>query len=307
MRLQVSKSIGALLIAGLITLANLAQAQPTAHYGPGSEGIKAATLPPPGWYVRDYNIAYYSDRLNGPQGHKSNLASDARAFTYVNLPRLIWITEQKVLGGYIGFDALLPLQYADLDVKNAGPATINHSTFGVGDLFGEVTWSTHMKQFDLSLGCGVWAPTGDSSGKPPAFPTTMAGQGYWANMLTAGATWYPDEAKKWSLSALNRYEFNFSKEDAGMTPGQAYTVEGGLSYALAKTIDAGPIAYYQQQVTGDDGTVQRAHGRVVGVGPEISAFFPKCMLGLSLRYAYEVMAESRFQGQTVTLTITKRL
>jgi hypothetical protein len=43
-----TKSIGSLLIAGLFTLPNLVQAQPTAHYVPGSEGIKAATLPPPG-------------------------------------------------------------------------------------------------------------------------------------------------------------------------------------------------------------------------------------------------------------------
>ncbi len=110
--------------------------------------------------MRDYNVAYYSDRLNGPQGYKSGLASDARAFTYVNLPRLLWITDQKVLGGYIGFDALIPLQYADLDVKNAGPATINHSTFGVGDLFAETTWSMHTKQFDFSLGCWRVGPDG---------------------------------------------------------------------------------------------------------------------------------------------------
>src|ERR1035441_3216674 len=37
---------------------------------------------------------------------------------------------------------------------------------------------------------------------------TLPGNGYWTEMLTAGATWYPDDAKKWSLSALNRYEFS---------------------------------------------------------------------------------------------------
>ena len=61
MRTQLTKSIGGLLIAGLLALPNLVQAQPTAHYVPGAEGIKAASLPPPGFYVRDYNSFYYSD------------------------------------------------------------------------------------------------------------------------------------------------------------------------------------------------------------------------------------------------------
>ncbi len=28
-----------------------------------------------------------------------------------NVPPLLWITDTKVLGGYLGLDALLPLQY----------------------------------------------------------------------------------------------------------------------------------------------------------------------------------------------------
>lgn len=48
MRTQLIKSLGSLLIAGLLTLPVFVQAQPTAHYAPGLEGIKAATLPPPG-------------------------------------------------------------------------------------------------------------------------------------------------------------------------------------------------------------------------------------------------------------------
>ncbi len=302
MKRQLIKSIGSLLIAGLFAFPTLVEAQPTAHYGPGSEGIKAASLPPPGIYFRDYNIAYYSDTRNDAHGDKIN-ALDAKAFSYVNLPRIIWITDLQVLGGYVGLDALLPLQYADLDIQ---PGVIDRHSWTAGDLFGEVTWSKHTQQFDFSLGEGVWAPTGDSSGKAPAFPTTDAGQGYWAQMLTAGATWYIDKEKRWALSALNRYEFNYAKKDADMTPGQAYTVEGGLSYGVSKTVDVGAIGYYQQQVTGDSGPVQREHGRVAAIGPEVSAFFPKATFGVSLRYAYEFLAESRFQGHTFTLTLTKR-
>jgi hypothetical protein len=304
MRTQPTKIIGALLIAGLLTLPSLVQAQPTAHYVPGSEGIKAATLPPPGIWLRDYNAFYYSDQLNDTKGNK-NAAADAKAFVYANVPRLLWITDTKVLDGYLGMDALLPLVYTELKANTPG-GPFHDQTFGVGDLFFEGTWSSHLKQWDLALGVGVWAPTGDTQTENP----TYAGKGNWGEMLTAGATWYPDQEKRWALSVLNRYEFNQQQEDTStpITPGQAYTVEGGLSYGITKTIDVGAVGYYQQQVTGDTGTaaMQRAHGRVAAIGPEVSAFFPSMMLGVSLRYEYEFLAESRLQGNTVTLTLTKK-
>jgi hypothetical protein len=301
MRTQLTKSLGSLLIAGLLALPSFVQAQPTAHYVPGSEGIKAATLPPPGLWLRDYNSFYYADQVNDSQGHKIGVA-DAKAFVYANVPRLLWITDVKPLGGYLGVDALVPLVYTEIKANTAG-GPFHNQTFGVGDLFFEGTWSWHLKQWDLALGAGAWAPTGDFSMNNP----TRAGQGYWTEMLTAGATWYPDQEKKWALSVLNRYEFNDIQRDTHIRRGQAYTVEGGLSYGVTKTVDIGAIGYYQQQVTEDSGPgASSERDRVAGIGPEVSAFFPSVMLGVSLRYAYEFMAESRLQGNTVTLTITKK-
>jgi len=216
-------------------LANSTDAQPSAHYVPGSEGIKGASLPPPGFWLRDYNYFYFSDSRNDPSGNKID-GLDANAFIYANIPRLLWITETKVLGGYLGMDALIPLAYTDLNIK-AGPNTlINNNTFGVGDLFAEGTWSSHVMQFDFALGAGVWAPTGNSSDQSIQTPTTMAGLGYWTYMLTAGATWYIDDEKKWSVSALNRYEFSTEKEDTETIPGQAYKL----------MVDVGSLFYEQR-------------------------------------------------------------
>ncbi len=297
MRIQLTKPIGALLAAGLFALPNCLQAQPTAHYPTGLEGIKAATLPPPGVYLRDYNWFYYADHVNDAQGNK---VADQQAFIYAQVPRLLWITDAKVLDGYLGADALMPFMYKDL--KGVDDA------FSAGDFFFEGTWSGHWKQWDVGLGAGVWAPTGKFRAGNPIY----AGEGYWGEMLTAGATWYADEAKKWSISALNRYEFNQQQEDTDVTRGQTYTVEGGIGYALTKTdsqmIDIGAIGYYQQKVTGDSGPMQfqTPRNRVAAVGPEINAFFPKIMLIVSFRYAYEFLADNRLQGNTFTLTVTKR-
>jgi hypothetical protein len=275
------------------------QAQPSAHYVPGSEGIDCATLPPPGIYVRDYNLAYYSTRLNNSSGDNANVPN-FRAFTYANVPRVIWITDVKFLGGYLGVDGLVPLIYNDLRVPG-----YNQGTFGVGDVFGEGTLSWHIKQFDFALGSGVWMPEGDSP--TSAGPSTRAGLGYWTFMQTAGATWYVDDAKTWAVSLLNRYEFNTEQADTHITPGQAWTAEWGISKKFAKIVDVGPVGYYQQQVTTDSGPkVSSDRNRVAAVGPEVNVVIPKLMLFISARYEYEFLADSRAQGETATITLTKR-
>jgi hypothetical protein len=296
------RSIAALITGAILTAPSLlVQAQPTAHYVPGVEGIKGASLPPPGIYLRDYNVFYFANTLNDASGHKIG-AADPNAFIYANVPRLLWITDAQILGGYLGVDALLPLQYTSLEANTPG-GRFDSSTFGIGDFFAEGTWSKHIQHFDFSFGAGFWAPTGDSA---PGL-TTRAGQGYWGQMLTAGATWYIDTDKKWAVSALNRYEFNFEKEDTDITPGQAYTFEWGVSRALSKTVDVGAVGYYQQQVTGDSGTGSTdTLDRVAAVGAEVSVFWNSLGLNTSLRYLYEFMSESRLQGNTIALTLTKR-
>lgn len=292
----------AMLAGALLALAPLAHAQPSAHYPPGVEGLKGASLPPPGVYFRNYNWFYFSDRLNDPDGHEIR-AADAQAFVYVNVPRLLWITDQKILGGFLGLDALLPLKYTDLEINTPG-GPFKDSTFGVGDVFFEATLSWHPKQFDLAVGYGVWAPTGDFKAQNP----TWAGAGFWTHMLTAAATWYPDEAKKWALSALSRYEINHEQDATRITPGQVYTLEWGLSYALRPTVDAGLVGYWQIQTTKDSGSGASNHrDQVVAIGPEISAVCPRLGVIASLRYLYEVLAEDRLQGHTVCLTLTKKL
>jgi len=297
---EINRSSRLLLAASLLAVPVLLQAQPTAHYVPGVEGLKGASLPPPGWYARDYNVGYYSTRLNNEAGQE-NAPADLHASTYANVPRVIWITDTKFLGGFVGVDALLPFVYQSLDVNTPG-GPYDGNTFGVGDVFAEGTLSWHIQHFDFSFGAGFWAPTGNSS----APPTTDAGLGYWTPMLTAGVTWYIGQEKTWSVSALNRYEFNTEQRDTDITPGQAYTLEWGIGKTLAKVYDIGVVGYYQQQTTGGNVNGSSGHDRVASVGPEIGVSFPKPMLTVSIRYLYEFMSKDRAQGQTFVLNLTKR-
>ncbi len=281
-----------LLAVGALALPGLVQAQSVGHYPAGAEGIKGASLPPTGVYLRDYNIGYFADDFPGGP-------PDFHAAGYVNAPRLIWMTPVQIIGATYGMDVIVPFGYKEVSV---GAAKDNR--FGLADIQIEpllLAW--HEDQLDLALGYAVWAPTGDFDLMHPA----SLGQGFWTHMLTFGGTYFFDSAKTWALSLLGRYEFNMEQQYTHLTPGQDLTLEWGLSKGLSKTVDVGLIGYYQQQTTTDSGPgATNLKSRVVAAGPEINAVCPKLGIITSLRYAREFAAEYRPEGNTFTLTLTKR-
>ncbi len=286
--------LGGLLAAG-VTLAGTVQAQTitAGHYPAGAEGIKGASLPPPGLYVRDYNFYYTADRFND-----APVEFDINA--YINAPRLVWMTDKKIFGASYGLDLIVPFGYMDWKVNGD-----QRHFFGLGDVeFEPLLLSWNVGQFDISVGAAVWAPTGDFSPDRP----DMIAKGCWSEMLTLGGTWYIDKSRSWALSLLSRYEFLQEQRDTHITPGQALTVEWGLSKSISKGIDVGCIGYYQQQTTHDSGDgASNMLDRVIGVGPEISVFWAKWALFTSLRCSFELAARDRPEGERITLTITKRL
>ena len=133
------------------------QAQPDAHYVPGIEGIKCATLPPPGFYFRDYNVFYLADQAEQrgrAQRRPGQFPGDGLRH---RAPRDL-DHRHKVLGGNLGGDVVLPFVYSSRE----GAVRSASSTFGIGDFYGEGTLSWHPGQFDIGSAVGFWAPTGDS-------------------------------------------------------------------------------------------------------------------------------------------------
>jgi hypothetical protein len=284
-----------LAAAGVLSLPLLSQAQPSAHYVPGVEGIKAATLPPPGFYVRDYNYFYWANEMMDSHGSRNAGVENFSGFIYANTLRAIWITDFQILGGNFGMDALIP--FVDKEISAGAYHACN---FNAGDICLEpATLSWHGNQYDAALGYAIWVPTAPAGG-------VNAGNGYWTHMLTAGGTLYFDKAKSWSFSVLNRYEFNTESRDTYAIPGQVLTIEGGLAKALSKIVEVGVAGYYQQQTTRDSNGSSGDRDRVFGLGPEVSVTIPDWMTFVSLRYLCEFEAQSRMQGNTIALTLTKR-
>jgi hypothetical protein len=291
-----------LLVILISILPSRAFAQSTAHYPTGIEGIKAGSLPPPGLYFRDYNVVYTSSELDDASGHEIH-GSNLSNFVYAQVPRLVWITDRKFLGGYVGVDFAWPIVDLHTSVNTPG-GPFTGQTVGFGDPFLQSSLSWHPKAFDFGLAVGEWFPLGRTA--PP--PTTKIGLGYWETMLTAGMTWYPDADKKWAISLLNRYEISSEQRNTHITPGNAYTLEWGLSNSITPLIDLGIVGYYQKKVTPNSGTgASHTLDSVAAVGPEISMVFPKLKMVAGLSYYYEFMAEARAKGQQVTLLFTWKL
>lgn len=262
----------------------------TGHYPIGVEGIKAGSVPPPGTYVRDYTVTYFSKDLDGGPPNFDLLAC-------VNAFRWIWITPWKVLGADCGLDFILPFGYTE---ATAGP--FDGSSFSLGDLaFEPLILSWHLPRLDLAAGYALWIPAGSYSARNP----TKLGKGFWSNMFTAGVTWYADAERTWAASALSRYELHTEHRDLEITPGDTLSLEWGLSKTLFRRFDLGLVGYWQQQTTRDRGTgSSEVRDSVVGLGPEIAVAFPEKGIFASLRYVREVAARDRPEGNAVVFTLT---
>jgi hypothetical protein len=280
-------------MVGVLGMYGAACAAADNEYPNGIEGIKAGSVPPPGFYYKMYNVFYTADTLKDNNGKDLNVGFDVK--TFVNAHRFIWITDHKILGADYGMDVVVPLMNVDLKISGFG---VDDSQFGLGDIFFEpliLYW--HGPRYDLSFGAGVYAPTGQYDTAEPASP----GKGMWTPMFTLGGTYYFDAAKTWSGSVLARYEIHSEQNDTDLRPGDDFHFEWGVGKSIG-TWEVGATGYCQWQVTDGDGTPR---DRVYAIGPEVSVFLPPVKMLLTLRSLWEFGAEERSEGVFTTLVLTK--
>ncbi len=286
------------LLIGL--LAYPVYAAETGHYVNGIEGIKAATVPPPGLYNRLYTQYYTADELMDADGDDTNLGFDLNVFALAN--RLIWITEYKVLGADYGASIIIPFIYTDVEISKT---RLSDDRFGLGDPFIEpLILSWHGQHYDASFGAGFYVPVGAYATDEPA----SAGRDFWTLMFTGGVTYYFDMDRTWTASVLSRYQIHSEKEETEVEPGNDFSFEWGIGKSIAQNLDVGIAGYCHWQVTDDDGKDltwdREAHDQVYALGPEIAGLIPDYKLGLSFRMLFEFGAQDRSEGIVSTLTMT---
>ncbi|MEX2185193.1 MAG: transporter [Pirellulales bacterium] len=289
-----------------LLLVTTTSAQETAPYPNGTSGLKAGTVPPPGHYWLMYNRLYEArrnidlngDTVTGPGG--VGLGLDVNG--YANVHRFIHVTEYKILGADFAWNAVLPLVGVDMGIGAYG---VRDSAFRIADINVEpfvIEW--HKPRYDFGYLYGFFAPTAERNDARPALP----GKGYWTNYVGVAGTYYFDDDRTWSLSALSRYEMCGRRRDVDITPGDNFSFEWGLARNVEKVLDVGVSGYCSWQTKLDAGTgidYVNTRDRVFGIGPEVQYFSTKYKFGYHLRYWWEFGARDRSQGTIATLTIVK--
>ncbi|MCP4119939.1 MAG: transporter [Desulfobacteraceae bacterium] len=291
-----------MLIAGVMLAlsATTLYANANNHYGNGVEGIKGATVAPPGFYYRMYNFYYTADEIMDKSGDELAVDFDVNVAVMAN--RFIWVTDKKFLGADFFMDVVIPVVNTDIEIGALG---VNEDSFGLGDIniepFG-LAW--HGARYDAAAAFSVYLPTGEFDLDDPSSP----GKGYTTFMATLGGTLYLDDRRTWSASILGRYEIHTEKDDTDLTPGDDFHLEWGIGKSFAKVWEAGLAGYCQWQVTDDSGSDavnKSTHDQVFAIGPEAGVFLPRFKAALNLRALWEFDAEDRSEGNAVVLTLTK--
>ena len=297
-----------LLLAMLFPVAG--HAQLNGHNTKGDFGLQAGTQPPPGFYVVPLLYGYEADTLRDRNGDpRPAIAAGGEVEAQAGVVGLLWVTENKILGGNYGFSiwpgvtnnaVAAPILGVDEKV-NSGLADVYIRPFELG-------WNT--ERADYIAGLGLYAPTGEWE----LFGTSNRGLGMWSYELFGGTTVYFDEAKSWHFATLASYETHGKKDDTDIRVGDLLTLEGGLGKSFMEGALSIGIAYYAQwKITEDDlglayslpgGPLTNKH-RVYGVGPEIvlPIASKKTLYGfLTLRYLWETGARSTLEGNTFVAT-----
>jgi len=265
------------------------------HYPDGAEGLKGASLPPPGTYLKWYNMFYTSDTTRDQNGNIINPAQNLQSFATV--PRFVWISKQKFLGADYGINSAIPLLEVNLKTGD-----INQTKFSLGDILIEQMLAWHTKSWDIVTATGLWLPAGNFD--PNA--SVNIGKGFWTGMYTFGATYYFDQKKTWHLSSLSRYQNNSRKSGIDIRPGSDFLVEWGLGRTINQNWNVGVTAYTHWQVTNDTGSAinydANVHTRYYAMGPEVNYFYQPAQTIFALRYQKEFAAVNHTEGQNITFS-----
>ncbi|NSZ66935.1 transporter [Agrobacterium tumefaciens] len=281
----------------------------------GSKGPAAAVMPPPGvFFQNDFYI--YSGDLGGnaqlPTGGKLAVGVEGKAV--IEIPTVIWVLPEEVVGGHLGLSATLPLGWkkTEADGTFSGPlggvftGSTTDTVFTVGDPLVSAFVGWEAGNFHWQVGTMVNVPVGDyQEGE-----ISNIAFHHWGADVFAAATWL-DPAIGLDLSGVIGMTFNAENPSTDYRTGNEFHFEWAAVQHFNTTFDAGLVGYYYNQVSGDsgDGAARPFKGEVAAIGATIGWNFKAGELPVSarLKYFHEFAAENRAEGDAVFVTISMPL
>jgi hypothetical protein len=238
----------------------------------------------PGWTTiqllqYEHNTKFYDNNGNNPGTFKNG---DLNALIW--LPQIIYTSPFHLMGGALGFTALLPVTDLNASSDPAGPGGADlTSRSGIGDItFGPFLQFApiisggrpvfvHRFEFDVIAPTGAYDPT----------KLVNPGSNFWSLNPYYAFTWLP--TPKTSISVRMHYLYNFTNNNPGdnfsdgyfpgMTKfkaGQAVWANFGIAYKVLPNLDVGLNGFWFRQITDDtvNGVSQSADRTTnVSLGP----------------------------------------
>ncbi len=148
----------------------------------------------------------------------------------------------------------------------------NDSVTGFGDLYPQLflRWNAGVHNF-------MTYATGDVPvGAYDATRLSNIGIGHGAIDIGGGYTYF-DEKTGHEFSAVTGFTYNFVNAATNYQNGVDWHLDWATSQSLSKQASVGLVGYFYDQISGDSGSGDRVgafESRVIGLGPQISFFFP---------------------------------
>ncbi|ROL70314.1 hypothetical protein BK634_21700 [Pseudomonas chlororaphis] len=255
-------------ISGLTAGCALAMFLPAVHategggssYPMGAENFMTGAMPPPGFYAQVFAQSYRADRLLDNQGKRA--VDDFHLSADVIAPRLIWVTEQKILDGALAFHLNVPLVDLRVEVNDQ-----HQKKTGLGDIiFGPSLGYHYSDKFHAIYALDIFAPTG----RYDRGDLANIGRNYWAFEPVAAFSYVDPVGVNADIKIM--YDFNLRNNATDYRSGQELHADYSLGWGLGNGWVVGVGGYVYRQTTDDrqDGDrVEDNKGRAVAIGPSI--------------------------------------
>lgn len=229
-------------------------------YPMGAENYLSGAMPPPGLYGTVYAQHYRADRLRGNDGRQ--LLVDFRLRADVIAPRVVWVTEQKVLGGSLAFHAIAPL--VELKVSLDGASQRKRE---LGDItFGPGLGYHYSEKMHAAYGIDFFAPTG----RFDRDDLVNIGRNYWTVQPVAAFSYVDPDGLNIDIKTM--YDFNLRNRATDYRSGQELHADYAIGWGLRNGWVLGVGGYVYRQTTDDDVRGERVEdnkGRAFAIGPSI--------------------------------------
>lgn len=259
-------------------------------YPLGADSFAAGAMPPPGIYGMLFTQHYEATRVNGAQGQNLHVPGfGVRANAVV--PRFIWVTGTKVLGGDLSLHAITPL--VDLNVAVGGAR--QHKT-GLGDItVGPGLGYHHSERLHSLVGVDFYLPTGGYRRGDLA----NIGRNYSAIEPLYILSYIDPAGLNADIKA--GYLVNQRNSATDYRSGHEFHFDYALGWGLGNSWTVGAGGYYYFQTTKDHQggvALDDSKGRAFAIGPAVKYDSGKGWFA-TLKWQKETHAVNRAQGSAL--------